>query len=211
VWVRRIFRRIREIFESVAYAGLQPGSASQPRPRKWLGPLSGPVERFLSGGPAPSDPLYLTNRSTASKLKGAAIIGIPVLLLAGGLYGVLTNSFDFGAPKPVHEVTAAEAAAKLLPHMDRDIRIETNHDVGVLEVHIEDGSPKTLVGSLKNNTDHEIGMAEAVFDVTDLGGSQLGAVSTRVEHLKARGTSNFRFPIQQRHAVFALVREVHVQ
>lgn len=169
------------------------------------------MERFLSGGPAPSDPLYLTNRSVGSKVKIGLAVGIPCLLLAGGLYGVLSDSFDFGDPKPAKEISASEAAAKLLPHLDQTIRIDTNRDVSVLEVRVEHGTPMALVGSMKNNTDHEIRVAQAVFDVTDQGGSQLGAVSTQVENLKAGSTASFRQSIPQTEAAFALVREIHIQ
>ena len=206
-----MFKRLRGIFESIAYAGLQPGTAAPPKQMKWLGPLRGPVERFLAGGSAPSDPLYLTNRTLGSKVKIGLAIGIPCLVVGGLLYGVLDNSFDFGDDKPVHEQSAAEVAAKLLPKLDQNITITTNRDVNVIEVRVEHGTPMSLVGSLKNNTDHEIHLAEPVFDLTDAGGSQLGAVSTKVENLKAGSTTTFRFPIQQTEAAFALVREVHVQ
>jgi hypothetical protein len=209
--MRRFFKRVREIFESVAYAGLQPGAPlGESKKLKWLGPLRGPVERFLSG-PAPSDPLYLTNRTTGSKVKIGLAVGIPCLILAGALYGVLTDSFDLPDPKPEHETTNAEAAAKLLPKLDQHMTIDTNHDINVMEVRVEHGNPVNLVGTLRNNTDHEIHMAEAVFDVTDVGGSQLGAVSARVENLKAGSTAGFRVAIPESAAAFALVREVHAQ
>ncbi|MGO9255529.1 MAG: FxLYD domain-containing protein [Bryobacteraceae bacterium] len=207
-----IVRRIREIFESIAYAGLQPGArAGQTKRIKWLGPLSGPIERLLSGGPAPSDPLYLTNRTTGQKIKLGVAIGVPCLVLAGLVYGMLTNSFDFGGPPPAHEATASEVAAKLLPHMDPNMHIDTDKDVEVVEVRVEHGAQMTLVGSMKNTTDHEIHIAEAVFDLTDSGGSQLGGVSARIENFKAKSTANFRIPIQQTEASFALVREIHTR
>jgi hypothetical protein len=207
-----IVRRIREIFESIAYAGLRPGArAGQTKRIKWLGPLSGAVERFLSGGPAPSDPLYLTNRTTGQKIKIGVAIGIPCLVLAGLVYGMLTNSFDFGGPPPAHEATAAEAAAKLLPHMDPNMHIDTDKDVEVMEVRVERGAQMTLVGSMKNTTDREIHIAEAVFNLTDSNGSQLGGVSARIENFKAGSTANFRIPIQQTAASFALVREIHTR
>jgi hypothetical protein len=169
------------------------------------------MERFLSGGPAPSDPLYLTNRTLSQKIKTGVAIGIPCLALAWLVYGMLTNSFDFGAPQQAIEPSASEVAAKLLPHLDQNIRIDTNKDVEVLEVRVEHGTQIALVGSMKNNTDHEIRQAEAVFDLTDSSGSQLGGVSAKVENLKAGSTANFRFPIPQAEATFALVREIHSQ
>src|SRR5581483_8422277 len=59
---------VRKLWESVVYAGMKPGAAPQSvRIARWFGPLSGPVERFLSAG-KPNDPLYLTNRSFGQKL-----------------------------------------------------------------------------------------------------------------------------------------------
>ena len=207
------FRRLRKFFESIAYVGLQPGAQAAPSKRaRWLGPLRRPVERFLSGGPAPSDPLYLTNRTVGSKVRNAVVIGVPCLLVAGGLYGVMTNSFDFGDPQPAFpEASTAEAVSKLLPHLDPNIRIDTDRDVSVIEVRVEHTSPMALAGVVKNNTDHEIRIAQAVFDVTDQGGSQLGAVTTQIDNLKAGSTANFRLVIPQTTAAFALVREIHVQ
>ena len=178
---------------------------------KWLGPLSGPIERLLSGGPAPSDPLYLTNRTTGQKIKIAVAVGIPCMVLAWVVYGMLTNSFDFGEPPPAHEASASEVAAKLLPHLDPNMRIEIDKDVEVTEVRVEHGAQMSLVGSMKNTTNHEIHLAEAVFDLTDSGGSQLGGVSAKIENFKAGSTASFRVPIQQTEASFALVREIHAQ
>jgi hypothetical protein len=206
-----IFKRIRKFFESIAYAGLQPGTRPQPKRATWLGPLSGPLDRLLSGGPAPSDPLYLTNRSTAQKVKIAALIGIPCLALGFLMYAMLTGIFRFGSPPPPHEASPGEIAAKLLPHMDPDMHIDTDKDVEVVEVRVEHGAQISIVGSMKNNTNHEIRVAEAIFNLTDSGGSGLGGVSARVENFKARSTAKFKVPIQQNAAAFALVREIHTQ
>jgi hypothetical protein len=207
-----MFRRLREIFESIAYAGLQPSAKpGQTRRMKWLGPLSGPVDRLLSGGAAPSDPLYLTNRSMGQKVKVGLLVAIPCLILGYVVYGMLTNSFDFGERPPMREATPAEVAAKLLPKMDPNMKVAADKDVEVLEVRVDHAAPMALVGSMKNTTDHPIHMAEAVFDLTDATGSQLGGVSATVQNLKARSTASFRIPIQQATAAFALVREIHSQ
>lgn len=206
------FRRLREIFESIAYAGLQPGARpGQTRRMKWLGPLSGPFDRLLSGGPAPSDPLYLTNRTVGQKVKVGLLVGVPCLVLGYVVYGMLTNSFNVGEPPKPKEVSPAEMAAKLLPKMDPNMRVAAHKDVEVLEVHVEHGVSAALVGSMKNASDHSIRVAEAVFDLTDSTGSQLGAVSARLEDLKAQSTASFRVPIQQNRASFALVREIRTQ
>ncbi len=209
----RLFRRIREIFESIVYAGLQPGSQPAPRKRvKWLGPLNGPIERLLSGGPAPIDPLYLTNRTTGQRIRTGLLIGVPCAVLGFLVYGMLTGVFRLGGPPPpVHEPTPAEIADKLMPHIDPGIRLEADKEVEVMEVRVEHGPQTSLVGSMKNTTDHEIHLAEAVFDLTDSVGSQLGGVSATIENFKAGSTASFRVPIRQSDASFALVREIHTQ
>ena len=205
-------KRLREMFEKIAYAGLQPGAPAAPAKRKWLGPLSGPIERLLSGGPAPTDPLYLTNRTTGQKIKRGLLIGVPCLGLAVLVIGMLTGDIDFSSPRPVtRETNAAEVAAKLLPHMDSSIRIDTDKEVEVLEAHVEHGTPTYLVGRMKNTTNHEIHIAEAVFDLTDSGGSQLGGVSAKIENIAAGSSAGFKVAILQSEAHFALVREIHTQ
>src|SRR5450759_5993708 len=109
-------KRIREFLESIVFAGMKPGGQTAPkRQLTWLGPLRGPVERLLSGGPAPSDPLYLTNRTQAQKLKFWSLIAIPCVVLALGVI-VLSRSLNPPAPKPVNPLTAAEIPANLLPN-----------------------------------------------------------------------------------------------
>ena len=207
---RRFVRRLHEIFERIAYAGLQPGAKPQRKRMRRLGPLSGPINRFLSGGAAPSDPLYLTNRTLGQKIRPGLLIGVPCLVAAFLVYGMLSGMFNFSAP-PAHEAAPREAVAKMLPRMDPNMRVETAKDIEVMEVRVEHGPPTSLVGSMKNRTDHEIHIAEAVFDLTDAGGSGLGGVSARIENFKAGATANFKVPIQQDAAAFALVREIHTQ
>src|SRR5450756_419146 len=87
-------KRIREFLESIVFAGMKPGGKTAPnRQLKWLGPLGGPVERLFSGGPAPSDPLYLTNRTQAQKLKFWSLIAIPCVVLALGIV-ILSRSLQ---------------------------------------------------------------------------------------------------------------------
>ena len=199
------FKRIRDFFESIIFAGLQPGSRT---PRK-SGALSGTIDRFLSG-PAPTDPLYLTNRSTAQKVKMRLLIGVPCAMVAGFVIAMLTGAIRFGTPRPMRDPTPAEIAAKVLPNLD-SVHVSSNNDVEVLEVRVEHGPQTVIAGSMKNTTGHEIPIAEAVFDLTDSTDSQLGGVSARVENFMPGATANFRVPIPQSEAQHALVREIHVQ
>jgi hypothetical protein len=198
--------RIRKFLESIVFAGMKPGGQTAPkRELTWLGPLRGPVERLLSGGPAPTDPLYLTNRTLGQKLLSWSLIGIPCLVLLAGIGITLSSLLDLPAPKPDKELTAAEITAKLLPNMDKDFKLAPTSDVQVLEAKV-DGT--RLVGKVKNTSTREIAGAELVIDLTDVDGSQVGAVSAFVEKIPPSGTRSFEVPIKQRNAAAALVREV---
>ena len=198
-------KRIREFLESIVFAGMKPGGQTAPKQQlKWLGPLRGPVERLLSGGPAPSDPLYLTNRTLTQKLKSWSLIAIPCVVLALGIV-ILSRSLQPPAPKPVKPLTAAEITAKLLPNLDQDIQLPPATDVQVIEIKVE-GS--RLVGVVKNTTRREIAVTELVIDLTNAAGSQLGAVNAIVEKIPPSGTKDFQIAIQQRDAAFALIRNV---
>jgi hypothetical protein len=198
-------KRIREFLESIVFAGMKPGGQTAPKQQlKWLGPLRGPVERLLSGGPAPSDPLYLTNRTPAQKLKSWSLIAIPCVVLALGIV-ILSRSLQPPAPKPVKPLTAAEITAKLLPNLDQDIQLPPATDVQVIEIKVE-GS--RLVGVVKNTTRREIAVTELVIDLTNAAGSQVGAVNAIVEKIPPSSTKDFQIAIQQRDAAFALIRNV---
>ncbi len=198
--------RIREFFESIVFAGMKPGTQAVPkRNLKWLGPLRDPIERLLSGGPAPTDPLYLTNRTPAQKLKFWSLIAIPCLVLAVGVGVTLSNFLEPPETKPVKEPPPGEVTAKLFPSVTKDLKLAPPSDVQVIEVRV-DGS--RLVGVVKNTTAREIAVAELIIDLTDSAGSQVGAVTGTVEKLPPSSSKEFQIPIKQRDAAIALVREV---
>jgi hypothetical protein len=202
-------KRLRAFLESIVYAGLKPaGQKAQGPERKWLGPLRGPVERLLSGGAAPSDPLYLTNRTFGQKIRSWALIGIPCLILVVCVGLALSNLLEPPAAKPAKELTPAEVAAKILPNVAKDIQLNTNPDVQVMEVSVRQEGGARVVGVVHNNTAHEITAVGLVVDLTNSMGSQVGGVSGEVEKLPANSDKSFQIAIQQRDAAFALVREV---
>jgi len=128
--------------------GARPG---QTQGKKWLGPLRGTIDRFLSGG-SQKDPLYLTNRTLGQKMKAWSVVAVPCLLIIG--FVALTLSRDYFDPpegKPQKEMSPEEVSRKILPNIGKDILIETNHDVEVVEVHV-DGENLKLTGSLRNNS-----------------------------------------------------------
>ena len=201
-------KRLRAFFESIAFAGLKPaGQKAEPKKTRWLGPLSGALDRFLSG-PAPNDPLYLTNRSFGQKMKSWSIIAVPCLILVAGVGVVLSNILEPPASKPVKELSAKELAAKVLPNIDAGLKLEQNTDIEVVEVRIDHNGPTRLTGVVRNATTHDIPAAHIVVDLTDANGTQVGCVEARVETIPASKTKDFAVAIAQSKAAFALVREV---
>jgi hypothetical protein len=204
-------RRFREVIESIVFAGMKPGApAPQSQRMRWLGPLRRPVERLLSGGPAPSDPLYLTNRTIGQRVRFAVVIGTPCVIVASLMILALSRYFVKKTPEPNLDpslATVAALAAKTLPDMDH-VKIDTNRDVDVMELHIDRTKGIVLTGTVMNKTAHEIHAADIVFDLTDSTGSQLGGVSQRFEDLAPQIRQDFRLTIEQSTARFALVREV---
>ncbi len=202
-------KKVREFFEKVAYAGLKP-SGQKPEARRdtgW-GRVRTKIDAFLAGGPAPSDPLYLTNRSFGQKAKPWLIVGIPMLILLGAIGISLSNILEPPEAPPVAEPTAKELSAKILPNLDANLKIASNNDVEVVEVRVEHTGGSKVVGSVRNNTNHEIAAAHMVLDLTDTKGSQVGGVEVQVESIPASKVKAFSMPIAQHTAAFAIVREI---
>jgi hypothetical protein len=199
-------KRIREFLESIVFAGLKPsGQAGPQRSFKWLGPLSGPVERLLSGGPAPTDPLYLTNRTPAQKFRSWSLIAVPCVIVLGVIGFMLSSYLEPPEGKPIKEATPAEIAAHLLPNMDKDLKLSPSSDVQVVDVKVENAQ---LIGTLKNTGTRDINLADVNFNLTDAEGSQVGTANAVVEKIPASATRTFQVPLRQRNAAFALVGEI---
>jgi hypothetical protein len=169
------------------------------------------IERFV-GGSGPSDPLYISNRTVGQKARLVLLIGTPVLAIVGLMGLALGNYFD-PAPSPQRAAAAASReagtlTAKVLPDLQKTYKSESDSDCEVSEASVGDG---TLAGKLHNNTDHIVHVADVVFDLTDEGGSALGAVAVKVENIAPGATANFRMTVEQRQAKTALVRELHTR
>jgi hypothetical protein len=196
---------IRKFLESIVFAGMKPGTQSAPKPQpKWLGPLRGPVERFLSGGPAPTDPLYLTNRSLTQKLKSWSLIVIPGLILVAGIAYTL-RALNPPEAKPDKEPTAAEITARLAPDLAKEVKLAPDSDVQVLRIYVNGSN---VVGAVRNTGSREIAVVKLVINLTSNTGSQVGAVEATVEKLPPSGSKDFEIPIKQRNAFGAIVREI---
>ncbi|HUK15326.1 MAG TPA: FxLYD domain-containing protein [Bryobacteraceae bacterium] len=198
-------KSFRQIVESVVFAGMKPGmTPSQSRRARLLGPLRRPLERFLNAA-APDDPFYLTNRSWGQRIKLWAVIALPVILVAAVIgFGVLGRIHK--RDREPKEMSAPQIAAKMLPDLNQPMDLNVNNQFEVIEARIERGEPRKLVGSVRNRTDRAIDRAELVFDLTDVRGSRLGAVSVTVQNVQPQQTVAFQLPLEQSTAAFALKR-----
>jgi hypothetical protein len=202
-------KSLRQIVESIVFAGMKPGvQPSQSRRMRLLGPLRRPLERLLNTA-APDDPFYLTNRTWGQKIGLWALIALPCVLVAAVIgFGVM-GLIQGRDPAP-RELSGAQIAAKMLPDLSQPIDLNVDNDLEVLEARIEVGEPRKLVGSVRNRTDRNIEHAELVFDLTDNRGSRLGAVSVTVADIPAQKTLGFQLPLEQSTAAFALKRTLEV-
>jgi hypothetical protein len=167
------------------------------------------LDRFLSGS-APSDPLYLSNRTTDQVVKKWLLIGVPLLVV------VVAVVFGFRrfhpAERPAEpEAPTAQSIAKMLPDsVKHEMKLETNKDLDVVEVHVDRALSK-LIGSIRNTTSHEIRSGEVIFNITAADKTQLGAVSVPVSNLAAGGTAAFQVALTEPTAALAIVREARSQ
>ncbi len=206
-----MFKRFRRFIDSVVFAGLKPDAPrDESKHTRGLGPLRGLVNRVLSR-PAPSDPLYLSNRTFNQKVKLWLAVAVPCLILAGVTALGLSHFFRAEVPGPAPAPSATVLAAKLLPDLDKTIKIEVDQDVQVLDAHVESEGGMKVVGSVKSDTGRLIHTTEIVLNLTDQTGSQLGAVSAQVDNLAPNATVKFQIPIEQKDAAFALVREIRTK
>ena len=198
-------KRIREILESIAYTGLKPASGAPAAPKsglRWLGPLQGAVERYLSA-PAPDDPLYLSNRTTAQKFKTWSLIAIPLVLLATGI-AIAFYVLDPPESKAIKQPTAAEIAANL-PNVGKEEKIAPTTHLQLIEIAV---SNSRVSGVVQNTGRRDIAAAELVIDLANEMDSQVGAVRTTIEKIPAGGRRAFTSNIAQRDAVKAMIREI---
>jgi hypothetical protein len=204
-------KRLRKLFDSIVFAGMKPGVRPGPQGTSTVQQgekKMGPVERFLSR-PAHVDPLYLTNRSLTKRIKYWSLVAIPCVVVIGLVALTLSRDY-FDQPKaaPPKELSQEELARKTLPNIATDLTIDSNKDVEVTEVHV-DQSGMRVTGTIRNKTAHGIAVADVIFNLTDKAGSQVGAVSSHIENLAPKSTKDFQFPIKQQNAAFVLVRELN--
>lgn len=199
--------RFQNLVESIVYAGMKPGARSAegaPAAKPGL------FARFLAA-PAPSDPLYLTNRTFGQKARRTLLIVSPLIVVVAGVI-VAIGIFGPKSDKAPRELTVAEIKAKVLPDFNREIKLDSNKDIEVTEVHFDHPAGSSLiVGNLENKTDHPIIQAVIVFELADPAHSGLGGVIVTETNLAPGATRTFRKPVEQTNAMYALVREVETR
>jgi hypothetical protein len=167
---------------------------------------TGLVDRLLNG-PAPSDPLYLTNQTFGQKARRILFMASPILLVsaAGLLVITLLVPKSTNAPKML---TASELRTRTLPGFDKHFKLDSNQDLEVTEVHFEHTGASTIVGKIHNKSGRRITLAVVVFELADPSNSALGAVTVTELDLAPGASRAFKKPIEQTNAMSALVREV---
>lgn len=209
-----MWKRLKKLLESVAYAGMKPqgGSASAAAKAKGASALQGWIDGKLNQA-GPSDPLYLSNRTLGQKAMVWAAFAVPAALILVIVGFVVFRSHDPDAPSALipDAPSNAEIADKMLPNLNKNLHLASQTDLDIQDVHVVSGSPSRLAGVVKNNSERQIAKAELVFDLTNKADSRLGAVSTEVTNIAPKASVPFNFVIEQANATFALVREVHVQ
>jgi hypothetical protein len=212
-----MFKRIKQFFESIAYAGLKPSGGrpltpAEPKKTGRFAPVQERFEKFLNSGGS-DDPLYLSNRTFMQKARIWLIIGIPSVVLLGFLGLILMGKFASSptVTPPPPGLSDAELAKKMLPDLNTDLQLNGQTDIEVQDVHVIRVGQARLAGLALNKTDHIIHKVEIVFELTDKNGSRQGAVSTQLVNLAAKSAVPFQFAIEQQTASFALVRDIHIQ
>jgi hypothetical protein len=198
--------RLGRFVESVVFAGLKPDARVSQAPRgRWLAPLRGWLEKLLAGR-APTDPLYVTNRTWKQKLRLSLIVGVPCVALASTVALALSSLFPH-EPALTREPAASEIMARLLPDLDKTVNVNISPDAELAEVRVVQGDAPRLSGLLTNKTTGAISI-EFVLDLTDANGSRLGAVTERVDNIPARSAAPFDFVLRQSGVAFATVRKI---
>jgi len=203
-------KRLREKIEAIVFAGMKPGQKPQAATTSDTptGRLRARIGNWILGGPAPSDPLYLSNRTMGQKLRAWTVVAVPLVIVIGGVGLLMSRYLNPPDAKPPAEPSPAEIAAKMLPNLS-NLKIEGGHDVDVLEVQLERGSTMYVVGTLKNKTAERVAAADLNCDLTDAGGTEFGSVIVRVEDIGPSAVKKFRVAVKPTEATTVMIREIN--
>jgi hypothetical protein len=164
------------------------------------------MERLISGR-APSDPLYLTNRTWQQKMKTAALVGVPLIILMATIAIAATDVFHLHKTDAYeHPLTEAQPVApqnklpepKLVPA-----------DLEVVNIRIaKDAHPPVVTGILRNNTNAKVDSAQVSYYLADTGGSLVGTDTIDVQNVQPHSSVTFHVPLKTASAQYVIVREV---
>jgi hypothetical protein len=164
-------------------------------------------EDFLSGR-APNDPLYLTNRPLKQKLKIAALVAVPIVILLVLVLIAATDGFRLRRVDP-YEHPAAEAQTSTAPGPRLpDPKLAAELEVVNIRI-VRDARSPLVTGVVRNNTNAKVGAAEVSYYLADKDGSMVGTDTTEVTNVAAHGSVTFRVPLKIARAQYVLVRDVH--
>ncbi len=166
------------------------------------------MERLISGR-APTDPLYLTNRTWQQKLKIGALVAVPLLILMVTIAIGATDVFHLHKADPYdHPLTDGQPLAgsqKRLP----EPKLEPA-DLEVVNIRIaKDAHPPVITGTVRNNTNAKVDSAQVSFYLADTGGSLVGTDTIDVQNVQPHGSVTFHGPLKTATAQYVIVREVH--
>lgn len=178
-----------------------------------LEPLRQRVETLISGH-APSDPLYLTNRTWQQKLKTAALIVVPILLVfvlvtAAANYRLRSDNVD---PNAIPVAEAPPPAATPSPANQKTSldAVTSSAELDVVNLHIlKDTHPPVVTGTVRNKTGRKIESAEVSYYFADHAGSLVGTEKAVVANVQPHGSVAFRMPLKTAGADYVFVRDVH--
>jgi len=178
-----------------------------PAEKSWPDKLYQRFERKLSGR-APSDPLYLSNRTWKQKLRLAALIATPVVLLGALVVVSSTDWLHFRKANPYEHPLAEAPAPAPAPKQTSDTKLAPS-DLEVVNIRIaKDVNPPVVTGLVRNNTGRKVDSAEVTFYLADNDGSVIGTQTASVGNVGPHGSVNFTAPLKIAQAGYVLVRDV---
>jgi len=176
----------------------------------WRNRLDSLREQFESilTGRAPSDPLYLTNRTWRQKLKTALLIALAAgVLLAVVAIGVAD---PFGFRKVDAYDNSATEALSPAPKTQPLEPILSSEGLEVVNIRIDRAArPPVVTGIVRNNSERRVKSAEVRYYLGDAHGSVVGGDTAGVSNVAPHGSAGFRVPLKTAQAEYVLVRDVH--
>ncbi len=160
----------------------------------------------LVSGSAPSDPLYLSNRTFLQKFGVWLVVAIPCLAV-GAIFLLLRP----GAPSEnaPAEISKKELAARVVRDL-KPVALPNNADVELSTVSV-DRNRSVVTGMIRNRTSHMLQSVEVTFILTDKTGSQKGVIALKLTGLPVNESRPFAVPFTDKQVAYAMVREIQTK